>query len=78
MNKINVIDLEGRAGSTDPLTDLLRTGARQLLQQAIEAEKQERLALYADRQLDDGRAGVVRNCYLPEREIQTGIGPVTV
>jgi len=78
MNKSNVIDLEGRAGSTDPLTDLLRTGARQLLQQAIEAEVQDQLALQADRRLEDGRAGVVRNGYLPEREIQTGIGPVTV
>ena len=36
MSKNNVIELEGRAGSTDPLTELLRTGARQLLQQAIE------------------------------------------
>ena len=78
MNKINVIDLEGRARSTDPLTDLLRSGARQLLQQAIETEVQDQLALHADRRLEDGRAGVVRNGYLPEREIQTGIGPVTV
>ena len=78
MNKINVIDLEGRAGGTDPLTDLLRTGARQLLQQAIEDEVQEWLALYADRRLDYFRASVVRTGYLPEREIQTGIGPVTV
>jgi putative transposase len=78
MNKINVIDLEGRAGSTDPLTDLLRKGARQLLQQAIEAEVLDQLALQADRRLEDGRAGVVRNGYLPQREIQTGIGPVTV
>ncbi len=39
---------------------------------------QDQLALQADRRLEDGRAGVVRNGYLPEREIQTGIGPVTV
>lgn len=36
------------------------------------------LAAHADRRLADGRAGVVRNGYLPEREIQTGLGPVTV
>lgn len=78
MGKSNVIELEGRAGSTDPLTELLRTGARQLLQQAIEAEVQELLAAHSDRLLEDGRAGVVRNGHLPEREIQTGIGPVTV
>lgn len=78
MGKSNVIDLEGRAGSTDPLTELLRTGARQLLQQAIEAEVREMLAAHSARRLEDGRAGVVRSGYLPEREIQTGIGPVTV
>lgn len=78
MGKSNVIELEGRAGSIDPLTELLRTGAEQLLQQAIEIELQEQLAGYTDRKLADGRAGVVRNGYLPERELQTGIGPVTV
>ena len=78
MSKSNVIELEGRAGSIDPLTDLLRTGARQLLQHAIETEVQELLAAHAGRYLEDGRAGVVRNGYLPEREIQTGLGPVTV
>jgi hypothetical protein len=45
MSKGNVIKLEGRAGITDPLTELLRTGARQLLQQAIEAEVQELLGV---------------------------------
>lgn len=78
MEKSNVIGLEGRVGSADPLTELLRCGARQLLQKAIEAEVQELLAAHSDRLLEDGRAGVVRNGYLPEREIQIGIGPVTV
>ena len=73
MNKSNVIELAGRVESTDPLTELLRIGARQLLQEAIEAEVQELLAT-----LEDGRAGVVRNGHLPARAIQTGIGPVTV
>jgi hypothetical protein len=41
MNKSNVIELEGRAVSADPLTDLLRTGARQLLHYAIEAKGPE-------------------------------------
>jgi transposase-like protein len=78
MGKSNVIELEGRVGSIDPLTELLRSGAGQLLQQAIEAEVLELLATHSDRLLEDGRAGVVRNGHLPEREIQTGIGPVTV
>jgi transposase-like protein len=78
MSKSNVIEFEGRVESADPLTELLRSGARQLLQQAIEAEVQELLVAHSDRTLEDGRAGVVRNGHQPEREIQTGIGPVTV
>ena len=58
MNKSNVIELAGRVESTDPLTELLRSGARQLLQEAIEAELQELLATHSDRVLEDGRAGV--------------------
>lgn len=40
MGKSNVVELQGRVGSTDPLTELLHTRARQLLQQAIEVEVQ--------------------------------------
>ena len=61
MNKSNVIELAGRVESTDPLTELLRSGARQLLQEAIEAEVQELLTTHSDRVLEDGRAGVVRS-----------------
>lgn len=78
MNKSTVIALEDRAESLDPLTELLRAGARQLIAQAVETELQELLAAHAGRLLADGRAGVVRNGYLPEREIQTGLGPITV
>ena len=78
MEKSNVIELEGRAKSTDPLAELLRSGARQLLRHAIDTEVQVLLDAHSDRTLDDGRVGVVRNGYQPEREIQTGIGPVTI
>ena len=78
MRKSNVIELEGRDASLDPLTELLRTGARQLIQQAVEVELQDLLSEHAERRLSDGRAGVVRNGHLPEREIQTGLGPVSV
>lgn len=62
----------------DPLTALLRSGARDLLKQAVEAELQSFLAEHAHRQTEDGRAGVVRNGYLPKRTVQTGIGEVEV
>jgi putative transposase len=62
----------------DPLTAVLRSGARRLLAQAIESEAVAFLALMADRQLDDGRARFVRHGRGPERTVQTGIGPVAV
>src|SRR5215470_16823470 len=63
---------------TDPLTEILRDGARALLAQAVEAEVAEFLAQHADKLTDDGRRRVVRHGHLPEREIMTGIGAVSV
>jgi transposase-like protein len=60
------------------LTDLLRAGAEKLIYQAVEAELQEQLVRYSDRRTGTGLAGVVRNGFLPARELQTNLGPVTV
>ena len=62
----------------DPLTEVLQAGARKLLAQAIEAEAALFLESYAVLVDDAGCRRVVRNGYLPERAIQTGIGPVSV
>lgn len=62
----------------DPLHALLRQGARDLIAKAVEAELDTFLRRLADQQLDDGRQAVVRNGYLPERTVQTGIGDVSV
>jgi putative transposase len=78
MSKSNVIELSGREETGDPLTALLRTGARTLIERAVEAELVEFMARFEGRRLEDGRAAVVRNGYQPERAIETGIGPVTV
>ena len=78
MGKNNVVGFPGREAIADPLTELLRAGAEQLIYQAVEAELKELLAEHADRRTADGKAGVVRNGYLPERELQTGVGPVPV
>ena len=78
MGKDNVVEFRGREASADLLTELLRTGAQQLICQAVEAELQELLEQHSERRTGDGKAGVVRNGYLPERELQTGVGPVTV
>src|ERR1700712_4128546 len=62
----------------DPLTTILRSGARRLLAQAIEAEADAFLAEMKSLRLPDGRERVVRHGHGPERLIQTGIGPVAV
>ena len=64
--------------SDDPLTDVLRAGARQLLAQAVEAEVESHILAHADLTDGNGRRRVVRHGYLPERDIQTGIGAVEV
>jgi hypothetical protein len=62
----------------DSLTSILRSGARQLLTQAVEMEAEVFLAAMKDLKLPDGRGRVVRHGHGPERTIQTGIGPVEV
>jgi transposase-like protein len=62
----------------DPITDVLRQGARKLLSQALEAEVEFFLSQYADLKDDAGRHRMVRNGHLPERQIQSGIGAVQV
>ncbi len=62
----------------DPLTAVLRDGARRLLAQAIEAEAEAFLATMREMRLPDGRERLVRHGHGPERLVQTGIGPVAV
>lgn len=78
MDKNTAVELVGRQEGVEPLTELLSRGARELLQKAVEAELSTFMEDFQDRHLDDGRAAVVRNGYLPERDIQTEIGPVKV
>lgn len=78
MNDATIIEFAGRDTVSDPLTDLLRKGARELLQTAVEAELDAFLAEFAKHRTPEGRAAVVRNGHHPERAVQTGIGPVTV
>jgi len=76
-NKIIAFEKPGDI-SEDPLTELLRSGARRLITEAVEVELQQLLSQYSSLKNEQGHQQVVRNGYLPEREIQTGIGPVTV
>lgn len=70
--------VETPAYLVDPLSELVRQGARELIRKAVEAELSEMLTEYKEVKLPDGRQAIVRNGYLPERTIQTGIGEVAV
>ena len=78
MTETNVFHLSQPGTFTDPLTEVLRNGARALLAQAVEAEVAALLSSHADKVTDDGRHRLVRHGHLPEREIMTGIGPIAV
>ena len=65
-------------GSRDVLTEILRKGAQDMLIQAIENEVQEYLEPCQSLLDGQGHRLVVRNGYLPERQIQTGVGAVSV
>jgi len=73
-----VVPLRQPEETEDPLTAILRNGARRLLAQAIEAEAEAFLAAMREKRLPDGRDRVVRHGLGPERLVQTGIGPVPV
>ena len=74
----NVTKLIQPGSFADPLTEILRNGARALLTQAVEAEVADFLAKHAALKTEEGHQRVVRHGHLPEREVLTGIGPVAV
>ena len=78
MSDSTVVSLRQPDEIDDPLTAVLRNGARRLLAQAIEAEADAFLAAMKGVRLPDGRDRVVRHGHGPERLVQTGIGPVEV
>src|SRR5271154_2791232 len=78
MTENRVVALRQKGAIDDPLTEILRTGARRLIAQAVEAEFETFLASNAELVLSDGRRRGVRHGHDPVRAIQTGIGPVDV
>lgn len=77
-NLISLPSSETQEGFRDALSELIRRGARQIIAEAVEAELNEFLALYQNERDAEGRQAVVRNGYLPERTITTGVGEVEV
>uniref|UniRef100_A0A1S7LK96 Mutator family transposase n=1 Tax=Magnetococcus massalia (strain MO-1) TaxID=451514 RepID=A0A1S7LK96_MAGMO len=78
MNNDKIVGLKKPEEFEDELTALLPGGARQLLAEAIEAEVEDFLEAFQDYKDSRGHRHVVRNGYLPEREVQTGIGSISV
>jgi putative transposase len=77
-DSVRVLPRPGASLSDDPLLAVLREGARRMLMQVIEAEVEAFLAAHAELADERGRRRLVRNGHAPERQIQTGIGPVKV
>src|SRR5436305_2079950 len=74
----SVVKLIQPAAFSDPLTEVLREGARALLAQAVEAEVAAFLSGHANKHTEDGRQRLVRHGHRPERATRTGLGPVPV
>jgi transposase-like protein len=79
MSESSVVSMvRPEAGPQDVLTEIAREGARQMLATALEAEVEEFVAGFEEQLDKQGRRRVVRNGFLPERSVQTGIGPIAV
>jgi putative transposase len=78
MKEHKVVAFQRPDGVEDPLTELLRRGADDLIARAVETEFAVFMTQFTGVQDGDGRLAVVRNGYQPGREILTGIGPVSV
>lgn len=78
MKKDTVVSIEEPNEVQDPLTEVLRRGAKKLIAEAVQAELEELLGEYEDQRDGQGRQRLVRHGYLPKREIQTGIGGIEV
>ena len=76
-NTVNALERRGE-DEKDTLTPLLQEGARRMLAEAIEAEVEAFIASHKHITDEAGRRLVIRNGYLPERTIQSGIGDIAV
>jgi len=77
MTDNNVFKLN-KPDQNDPLQVILREGARKMLAAAIEAEVSIFIERHGSLKTNEGKTAVVRNGYLPERSIQTGLGDIEV
>ena len=77
MDKNSILEFNNKESVSDVLNELLRSGAQKLIHNAVEAELREFMFQHQG-VTEDGKVSVIRNGYLPKRQILTGIGPVSV
>jgi putative transposase len=77
-DKVLSLEEPGEVEAKTPLEQLSAEGARTMLQAAIEQEVQEYVQAHRGRRTEADRAAVVRNGYLPERDLLTGVGPLKI
>ena len=77
MEKNSILEFNKKQSVSDVPNELLRNGAQKLIHNAVEAELREFISQHRG-VTEDGKVSVIRNGYLPKREILTGIGPVIV
>lgn len=73
-----LLEKQVKEESKSALEEIIREGAHQLLQAAIENEVSEYIEWFKNERGSEGRRLVVRNGFLPEREIVTGVGSLRV
>jgi putative transposase len=78
ISNAKVIPFDSGLGFDDELTAILRQGAKTMLQAAIESEVAEYIGQHKNCVDTEGRRTVVRNGHHPERNLQTGIGPIAI
>ncbi len=74
----SILPIHQEPGTQDVLTEVLRKGAQKLLIATLEAEVDEYVSRFTEERDDQGHRLVVRNGRCPERELQTGAGPIRV
>ena len=77
-NMITNFDIKNLNNSTNLLEEVIRDGARKMLQAAIENEVIEFVESHKNITNEKGHRVIVRNGYLPQRNIQTGIGDISI
>ncbi len=78
MKNDTVVSIDELETTRDALTEVQRERAQKLIAEAVQAELEELLEQYEGQEDEQGRQRLVRNGYLPQREVQTGIWGIPV